>query len=146
MWGIREKNTKWSCNVPGVTQAMTTSFLLLPFPALPMHGKWECSQRSAAVLGSVVMGRWVILKGQSGTWGECLGMHWSGSSCPCSQTTLLSTQGLQSCQLPLEGSWFLQEQDICTVPFTTPETEVATDPAAQPVGTFHPGAHQWPHY
>lgn len=46
------------------------------------------------------------------------------------------------CQLPLEGSWFLQAQDIFTVSLTAPAAQVAPDSTAQLVGAFHPGAHQ----
>lgn len=73
----------------------------LPFLALPMHGMWECSQRSAEILGSVVMGRWVILRGQPGTsWrGECLGMHWSGRSSPVSLLSKLTDKDWGCSQL-----------------------------------------------
>lgn len=65
------------------------------------------------------------------------------SSCKSLQTTLLSSQELQFFwQLLLEGSYFLQTEDICGVSLTTPVAEVATYSTSQLVGTFVPRTHQ----
>lgn len=120
------------------------------FLALPMHGEWD------ALRGLLKF--WALWWWTGGWYSEDNQAHDEGgmlehalirellSSQPpvhvhrqcCSQIKDFRVL----CQLPLERSWFLQAQDICTVSLTTPVTEVASDPAAWPVGTFHLGAHQ----
>lgn len=116
--GKREKNIKWSCNATGSPRPCPScSCLFLPF---------LCMESGSALRG--------LLKVWALWWRADVQTHRQR----CSQLKDLRVL----CQLPLEGSWFLQAQDICTLSITTPATEAATDSASQTVGTFHPGAHR----